>query len=210
MARAEETIRGPMLTTRRIEALSDGIFAFAMTLLVINLALPDVETVREFGLAHVLLSQTHKFINYAVSFVVLAGFWSVHHQQFHIIEKTDNVHLWINVVGLMFVALVPFTTDVMGDWPGETTADLLFSGNILVLGVLSVVNWVYASRGRRLLDREASMERIRIGTRRSLVGPVVAAVAMVVALFAPGFSNWAYLAIPVTLALPWFRYNNPS
>jgi uncharacterized membrane protein len=195
-----------MLTTRRIEALSDGIFAFAMTLLVINLALPDVTTVREFGLAQVLAGQAHKFLNYAVSFLVLAGFWSVNHQQFHIIEKTDNVHLWINVANLMFVALVPFTTDVMGDWTGEMTAELLFGGNILVLGILSVASWVYASRDGHLLGGEISLERVRIGTRRGMVGPVVAAVAMVVAFFAPGYSNWVYLAIPVTLALPWFRY----
>lgn len=124
------------LTTRRIEALADGIFAFAMTLLVLTLTLPDA-TQTKLSLSQLLADQWPKFFNYALSFALLAIFWIVHHQQFHFIRRTDRTHIWINIGILMFVALVPFTTDVAGDYSRQTIAELLFSGNLLILGLFS-------------------------------------------------------------------------
>ena len=128
-----------VLTTRRIEALTDGIFAIAMTLLVLTLTLPDMlET--QLGLSQLLADQWPKFFNYALSFVLLAIFWIVHHQQFHVIRRTDRGHIWINIGILMFVALMPFSTDVAGDYSGETLAELLFSANLMILGLLFLLN----------------------------------------------------------------------
>ena len=107
-----------MLTTRRIEALADCIFAFAMTLLVLTLTLPDVMQTK-LSLSQLLVAQWPKFFNYALSFLLLAVFWVIHHQQFHVIRRTDSRHVWINVGILMFVALMPFSTDVVGDYGGE-------------------------------------------------------------------------------------------
>lgn len=84
------------MTTHRLEALADGIFAIAMTLLVLNLALPESGK----GLAELrslLLGQLDKFFSYAVSFILLAILWVRHHEQFHYIKRTDGRHLWINV-----------------------------------------------------------------------------------------------------------------
>src|SRR4030065_989192 len=112
-----------VLTTRRIEALADGIFAISMTLLVLTLTLPDMMDTK-LNLSQLLAEQWPKFFNYALSFFLLAIFWIVHHQQFHYIRRTDRTHIWINIGILMFVALVPFTTDVAGDYSGRTIAAL--------------------------------------------------------------------------------------
>ena len=196
------------MTTHRIENLADGIFSIAMTLLVLNLALPEVET----GLTlttelHTLLfGQTHKFFNYALSFILLAIFWIIQHQQFHFIKRTDHTHLWINIFGLMFVALVPFSTSLTGDYPNETVAKLFFDLNLFILGSLNVLNWTYATKDYRLVDRSLDPRRIAVGNRRDAVIPVVALLAMVLSLIIPKWSSCVYLLIPIMLAHPWFRH----
>ena len=196
------------MTTHRIENLADGIFSIAMTLLVLNLALPEVET----GLTlttelHTLLfGQTHKFFNYALSFILLAIFWIIQHQQFHFIKRTDHTHLWINIFSLMFVALVPFSTSLTGDYPNETVAKLFFDLNLFILGSLNVLNWTYATKDYRLVDRSLDPRRIAVGNRRDAVIPVVALLAMVLSLIIPKWSSCVYLLIPIMLAHPWFRH----
>jgi uncharacterized membrane protein len=195
------------LTTRRIEALADGIFAFSMTLLVLTLTLPDATQTR-LSLSQLLAEQWPKFFNYALSFALLAVFWIVHHQQFHFIRRTDSRHIWINIGILMFVALVPFSTDVAGDYSDQTLAELLFSGNLLILGLLFLLNWWYACHNHRLVDANLSHHIINRGILRNCITPVVAAISMIVALFIPRWGLTVYLIIPVIELLPWFRGRN--
>ena len=192
------------LSTSRIEALTDGIFAIAMTLLVLTLTLPDATQTR-LNLSELLAAQWPKFFNYALSFLLLAVFWIVHHQQFHYIRRTNRTHIWINIGILMFVALVPFTTDVAGDYSRQTIAELLFSGNLLILGLLFLLNWVYACHNHRLVDADLSRRAIFRGTIRNCITPGVAAISMIVALFIPRWGLTVYLLIPVIELHPWFR-----
>ena len=200
------------MTTQRIENLADGIFSIAMTLLVLNLALPAVGTdlTLTTELHTILFGQTHKFFNYVLSFILLAIFWIIHHQQFHFIKRTDHIHLWINICDLMFVALVPFSTSLIGDYPDETVAKLFFDLNLFILGSLNVLNWTYATKGYRLVDRGLDPRRIAVGNRRDAVVPVVVLLAMVLSLITPQWSSCAYLLIPVMLAHPWFRHKKPG
>jgi uncharacterized membrane protein len=191
-------------STRRLEALTDGIFAFAMTLLVLTLTLPDA-TQTKLNLSELLAAQWPKFFNYALSFALLAVFWIVHHQQFHFIRRTDRSHIWINIGILMFVALVPFTTDVAGDYSRQTIAELLFSGNLLILGLLFLLNWWYACRNHRLIDTNLSQRTINRGLVRNCITPGVAAISMIVALFIPRWGLTVYLLIPIIELHPWFR-----
>jgi len=193
-----------VLTTRRIEALADGIFAIAMTLLVLTLTLPDM-TQTKIGLSQLLADQWPKFFNYALSFLLLAIFWIVHHQQFHVIHRTDRLHVWINIGILMFVALMPFSTDIVGDYSNQTLAELVFSANLMILGLLFLLNWWYACRNHRLVDPDLSRETIARGIRRSSITPVVAAISMVLSVFVPGWGLWVYMLIPIIQLHPWFR-----
>ena len=195
------------MTTRRIEALTDGIFAIAMTLLVLTLTLPDA-TQTKLSLSQLLADQWPKFFNYALSFLLLAIFWIVHHQQFHMIRRTDRRHVWINIGILMFVALMPFSTDVVGSYEHETLAELLFSANLLILGLLFLLNWWYACRNHRLVDPDLDRETIVRGIRRSCITPVVAAIAMVLSLFIPRWGLTVYMLIPIIQLHPWFRYRD--
>ncbi|NAS89798.1 hypothetical protein C4E24_08740 [ANME-1 cluster archaeon AG-394-G21] len=94
----ESDASGLGMTTHRIENLADGIFSIAMTLLVLSLTLLEARTdlTLTVELQDLLFGQTHKFFNYALSFILLAIFWIIQHDQFHFIKRTDRIHLWLN------------------------------------------------------------------------------------------------------------------
>ncbi|HOO52851.1 MAG TPA: TMEM175 family protein [Methanothrix sp.] len=199
----------PGMTTHRIEALTDGIFAVAMTLLVLNLKLPQggVEGM-EADLIDLVTGQSHVFSNYAMSFLLAAVFWIIHHQQSHFIKRTDRNHIWLNVIILMFVSLIPFSTSLINDYHDDWMASIFFGMNMFILGSLFYLNWDYATRGHRLVALSLDPRRIAVGKRRSAVTPIVSLLAMALALVDAPISSLAYLLIPVILFHPTFRYNS--
>ncbi|MBE9478220.1 MAG: DUF1211 domain-containing protein [Chloroflexi bacterium] len=193
------------MTTHRIEGLADGIFAIAMTLLVLNLALPEMGK----GLAEVhslLFGQIDKFLNYALSFVLLAAFWIRHHQQFYFIKRTDGKHLWINIFFFMFVGLIPFSTTLIGHYPRDSLAEVLFASNIFMLGMLLHWNWVYATNQHRLVDRSLDPQQIALEKKSGVVIILVAASAMGLAFADPRISFFVYLLIPILQGVVKYRH----
>lgn len=198
------------MRTSRIEALSDGIYAIAMTLLVLNLALPEAgKGLTDGEFRNLLFGQTGIFVNYALSFILLALFWTTHHRQFHFIKLTNGTLLWINIFTFMFVALVPFSTSLIGDYASEQLAAFFFASNIFILGVLSLSNWVYATKGR-LVDRSLTSQRIALMTKRGTVTPLVSAIVMGLSFVDPQVCFYAFLLIPMLLGLLARRYSKIS
>lgn len=188
------------MTTHRIEALTDGIFAIAMTLLVLTIDLPEMEKgVAQIGLHNLLIEQMHMLTSYAISFIVLAIFWIKHHQQFHFIKRTDGKHLWINIFTLMFIVLIPFSTSLRGDYPDDWVSAIFFGSNLLILGILSLLNWIYATNGHRLVDPNLDKQHIALNTRIGAVTPLVALLAMGVSIVSPQISSYTYLLIPILI-----------
>ncbi len=190
--------------TKRIEALADGIFAIAMTLLVLNLSFPLVQGGAE-NLLKMLSSQVTDFLSYGLSFILLAIFWIMHHQQFHYIQRTDSKHLWINILILMFVALVPFSTSIIGDYGVNMVADVFFSANILIIGFLFLINWVYATDNYRLVKHDLDRQIIVKTVRRISVIPIVSLLAIIMSLFIPLGSIWLFILVPIIQFLKPFR-----
>ncbi len=197
--------KGPGFSTDRIEALTDGIFAIAMTLLVLTLELPDTIGLTSAKLHELIISQYDKFFNYALSFILLAVFWIIHHQQYHHIRKTDHNLLWLNIFTLIFVALMPFSTSLIGDFGNDWLADLFFNLNMFMLGILFSLTWIYAALGHRLVSKNLEEKKIIGGIKRGLIVPAVSLIAIAVGFLSPGNSGYAYLLIPVIHMLPYFR-----
>lgn len=185
------------MSTDRVEALTDGVYAIAMTILVLNLEIPPIEA-RPNHLIDALTGLWPDFTHYVLSFLLLGIFWTIHHRQFHWIERTDFRLLWINLFTLMFVALIPFTTSVSSDfrtiWPGPVMFDL----NILMVGLLKLYNWTYVCQAGLVGDGLSSEDRIS-GTHRSLVTPGVACLAIAVAFVAPEWSTAAFILVPIII-----------
>jgi len=196
----------PGLTTHRIEALTDGVFAIAMTLLVLTLEIPEAG--QNIALHQILFGQAHKFFNYALSFILLAIFWIVHHQQYHPVKRTNRVHLWMSIFILMFVALIPFSTTLIGDYPDQPIADVFFGLNMFMVGFLFLLSWLYATTNFRLIDKDYDPKRIILGTKRSLVVPAVSLLSIICAFVLPSISSHVYLLIPIIMAFPQFKYRS--
>ena len=192
------------LSKHRIEALSDGIFAFAMTLLVLDVKIPKLPdaAVQAGLLVPTLLVLWPKFVSYATSFVVLGVFWVAHHGYFHFLKRTDRWFLWSNLLFLLLVVFVPFSTDLLGDYPTQRVAVMIYGCNIIALGLSLYLQWWYATSGHRLVGRDLEPEVVRKGTRRMLGGALVYSCAVLLALLSPTVSLILYIVIPIFYILP--------
>jgi uncharacterized membrane protein len=199
MMTEENRSEEPHLTKGRLEALSDGIFAFAMTLLVIGLNLPDKATLvqsNEFAL-HILLSLYSDFFHYVLAFLILGAFWLSQHQQFHSVRVPDKTFIWINLVTLMFVALLPFSTSFSGDFPGASMGAIVFEVNLFAIGIGMTCQWWYATTGCRLAEstlKPAYVRRVLIG---NLVVPTISVIGILIALTGSLWSSALYMTLPV-------------
>jgi uncharacterized membrane protein len=172
-----------------------------MTLLVLTLTLPDdLAQSTHASLSNLISGQLHKFLNYFFAFLILAIFWIMLHQQFHWIRRADIKLLLINIFILMFVALMPFSTDIAGDFSGSVTAEVFFASNVMVLGLLTVVNWAYATHHHHLVEQDLEPAIIRTEFRRGAVVPLISAVVLGLSFLAP-WNLWLYLVVPIALLL---------
>jgi uncharacterized membrane protein len=122
------------LAKGRIEALSDGIFAVAMTLLVLDIKSPvNQYFATTDDLMNYIATLEHSFAMYAISFFVLAIFWISHHLLFHFVRHVDRRLLWFNMVFLLLVTFVPFSTDLLGDHGHVMLPVLVYGINLLAL-----------------------------------------------------------------------------
>ena len=167
----------------RILALSDGVFAIAMTLLVLEIAIPA--TTSDTHLPKALLELWPRYLAYFLSFVVIARFWVAHHLTFRLISRYDTVLVWLNLLLLLFVAFLPFPTAVLGAHNGSPAAAVLYAAAVVLAGTASVGYWWYASGRGRLLLPDTSRARVRALRARGLVSPVFFALTLPVAAFAP-------------------------
>ena len=132
---------------QRVEAISDGIFAVALTLLVLDIKLSINEAIKTEGdLFNSLCVLMPKFLSYFLSFMTMGIFWTGQTTQFDYIEKYDRNLNWISLFFLLFVTLLPFSTSFLSVHIGFKVALALYWLNIFLLGLLLFIHWNYASK----------------------------------------------------------------
>jgi uncharacterized membrane protein len=183
------------LSVHRVEALSDGVFAIAMTVLVLGIRVPEGGGAD--GLEAQLSALWPKFASYAMSFVMLGVLWIGHHFQFHYIRRTDRILLWLNLLFLLTVTFLPFGTAVLGNYYNTPGAVVLYGATVALSGGFLLAHWMYATRARHLVaaDLDPSVvssirSRIAIGLGLSLAGTAAG-------LFDTRTSLAVFLAIPL-------------
>jgi uncharacterized membrane protein len=187
--------------TQRLEAFSDGVFAIAITLLIIEIGVPHVEA--EESLTGALLDLWPSYFGYVVSFLTIGVMWINHHHMFKDIVRVDHTLLVLNLLLLLGIAFVPFPTAVVAEYVREgdhqLEASLAYGGTYTVIALFFNALWLYASIGRRVIDEHVSDARLRSRTRRYLPGPLLYAVPMLLAFISP----WITLGIYGGLAVFW-------
>jgi uncharacterized membrane protein len=186
----------------RIEALTDGIFAVAMTLLVLDIK-PPVHLRFETNEALVdhLSALEHSFVMYAISFVVLAMFWLGHHLQFHFVRHVDRRLLWINLAFLLLAVVVPFSTNLVGDHGHLQLPAVLYAVNLLALTLLLLLQLRHLAASPHLTAPDLTREAIVHLRRQLLLFGAVPVVSIAASSYSPRLGMYLY----ALLAVPAFR-----
>ncbi len=195
-----QPVAGELSETVRVEAFSDGVFAIAITLLVLEIKLPPSDlTGHGSTLLPGLLSLWPSYLGYLISFITIGVMWVNHHSMFVLIRRTDRYFLLLSVAFLMCIAFLPFPTAVLAEYlpepKGRRVAVATYSASFVLISLAYNALWWYAARGGRLLDESADLEAVRTISKRYLIGPFAYSVS-----FALAFVNaWASLAVHVLL-----------
>ncbi|GAB2832826.1 TMEM175 family protein [Microbacterium insulae] len=176
--------RHPSATERttRLEAFTDGVFAIAATLLVLDLtshAVGDVDTDREMWAA--LGAMWPLFLNFAVSFALLCLLWMVHVRQFEHIARVDTTLLWLNNGRLFFIVLVPFATGLTTEYADFLAGRLAMPVTFFLAILLSSLQWQWAVRNREVMLPDLTAEDAAAYGRASLSALIIGAVIVVIA-----------------------------
>ena len=156
----------------------DGIFAIAMTILVLGITPPKPEISQaQAVLPGQIIDLLPEIFFFIVSFLILAGFWLGHHRQFHFVRIVDSRLLWINIFLLISVVFIPFSTDVAGDYPGILVAVLLFHLNILIIGLIFSFHGHYILRSNNLCDTDTDTKFLRAQFNQSVLITGIAFIA---------------------------------
>ncbi|HEY8030672.1 MAG TPA: TMEM175 family protein [Gaiellaceae bacterium] len=169
--------------TGRLEAFSDGVFAIAATLLVLEFS---VSTGHK--LDHELLHLWPAYLAYVTSFVTIGIIWINHHHTVSLMGRTDRTMLFVNNLLLLTVAFLPFPTKLVGDYlrkDGEEAAALAYAGTLVIMAALHQVWWQYARRNRRLIAAGVSDAALRAVDRAYAPGVLMYGVVFVLAFFSP-------------------------
>lgn len=190
-----------IIETGRLETFADGVMAIAITLLVLEIAVPHLRPGESLGRA--LAAQWPSYAAYVVSFLTIGIIWVNHHHLFTVIAVTDNTFLLLNVVFLMTIAVLPWPTALVAAYLQEeasrATATVVYGLTMTSIAVMFNVVWRYAARGHRLLFPNVDPAAIRKVSRSYLSGPITYLAATLVAFINP----WVSLAIFAALALYW-------
>ena len=181
----------------RLETLTDGVFAIAMTILVFGLHVqqfPGVVSSQQ--LTQALLRQWPGLAAFALSFVVLGQFWVSIHNQFRHIRRVDHQLIWFNIAYLLFISLVPFTADHLGRYGAVEPVVVLYGLNLLAVSVMQLSIWRRATKSHRLVDPDLPSPVIRQGRDLSLISVVGYAFAALSGPFLPLLSISVFIAIP--------------
>jgi uncharacterized membrane protein len=187
----------------RIEALSDGIFAIVMTLLILEIHVPDLpHTAPNVEVVPALLALWPKFASYIVAFVSLGVFWVGHHTMYHAIRRADRTLLWLNIVFFMFVSLLPFSTSVLNAFPKAFIATLFFGANLAVIGWILFFQWTYVNFQSDMLAPFVTAEYRRTVQSRMFWVPVAVTLTMLFCFWSVEISLTIYLLLLPLYMLP--------
>ncbi len=197
-------------TLERLVFFSDAVFAIAITLLAIDLRVPDLPPGQtDASFLQILSRLWPSIFAFSVSFLVIAAFWVGHYRTFRYLVDVDGRLIGINLAFLFSIAILPFPTSILAREGDLASAAIIYAGFGCVTGALSTVLWLYPAQVAHLVSPAVTPEIARYVTRRSAVIPVVFAISIPAALVSPPLA-WVlwFLGAPIQSIL--FRRHSPG
>jgi uncharacterized membrane protein len=191
--------------TGRVEAFSDGVFAIAITLLVLDLKVPPREVNEGQRLGAALLAHWPSYLAYLTSFATILIMWVNHHRIFTLVGRIDDRLLFYNGLLLLGVSVAPFPTSLVSEYlghDGERLAAVIFNGTYVYLAICFNLLWHTCATRQRLLHNDADAAAVRAITKAFRLGPVGYVLALVLAFVNVTASVGLNLALALYYALP--------
>lgn len=183
---------------QRINTLVDSFFAIVMTILVLDIKIPHtMEEYREVTIQNFLTGYYEDILLYMVVFIALGYLWYIHNELTKHINRTNRTHLLINIVTLMFIALIPFSSSVVNRFTDDWLAESFLAANMMMIGICNYLNWAYAAGDRRLIDKDISASLVTAKKKRLLISPFVSAMAILTSFIYPVAASYVLLLAPI-------------
>ena len=193
----------------RLESFSDGVFAFAITLLVLGFQVPDLKFADDHALGSALIAQLPQILPYLTSFATIGIIWMNHHTMFHEVHQVERGTLVLNLLVLLIVSFIPYPTAVLGRYGALRSSAVLYGAVLTLLGLTYTALWRHIARRKlsRLCDDPATL---RNNNYRNLIGSVGYPAGTLIAFFSPRFAVTVYLVIALIYFLPERRLPIPG
>jgi uncharacterized membrane protein len=198
----EEQKHKLQLHSIRLEALGDGVFAVAMTILAIDLKWPELENVSFHTFVNAFNQLLPSLICYIISFILLGIMWFGHRMVFEYIGKTNRHFIYLGILFYMMVCLVPLSTRFLAENNLQWGTIMVYGINLSFCNLTLYAQWVYGVRHKGLLERELPDEVIKEAKFLFLISPVVYAVAIIIAVWFPFISVIIFILTPIIYLIP--------
>jgi uncharacterized membrane protein len=203
----------PTNETQRIEAFSDGVFAIAITLLVLEL-MPVVNNALDsqkgtHSLFNAIGSHWPMFLAFATSFATIGIMWMNHHRLYNIITRSNHILLILNLLLLFAITFIPFPTAMLGEhWDDPVVskeATIIYCATFFAAAIFFNILWRYVTYRRHLLDEDVNMQAIKRIDRQYLAGPLFYGLAFILAWFSPTLALTLNALLALFFLLPGFE-----
>jgi uncharacterized membrane protein len=195
--------------TNRLEAFSDGVIAIIITIMILELKLPNLN--RDSSTADILKYLSHLlpyFVTYAFSFMMIAIFWTNHHHMFHLLEKTDEHLLWQNFIFLFLLSLIPVATSIVGSNPFIPISPAIY-GCIMLLTTFSLTTMRHYSIRKKLIhkdeDKEMNRNIVKVTFKsrtRAIAGTLIYLIAIPLAYVHVYLAYACFIIPPILFFVP--------
>ncbi len=169
-----------------------------MTILVLEITVPQIShSEATIELPKQLLKLWPVILSYGTSFIILGFFWIAHDYQFHYIKRANRAFLWITIFYLMFIAFVPFSTSLIGEYGDQQISIIIYAVNISIIGFWEYIRWKYATKDHHLVDSDLDPTFITKMSRRFLLGPTIYLIAVAISFVSTQLSLVLFIATPL-------------
>jgi uncharacterized membrane protein len=187
----------------RLILFSDAVFAIAITLLIIEIKVPELhgEELTENRLLQSLAHLIPKFIGFFISFLLIGLYWTVHHRLFGFVKNYNGGLIWLNIFFLMAIVLMPFTTALYSEYALQNVISpvIIYAGNLVFIGLMNFSLWRYVSNPKHNLSENLTKDVARYFAYRSVTVMLIFVVFAFVYLFSPFIAFWIPITIPLVL-----------
>ena len=178
----------------RIVFFSDAVFAIAITLLALDIKLPDgVDLNSNSSLTHALSSMFPQILAFVLSFLIIGIFWSSHVRKYHALISYNSTFVMLNLILLMLIAFMPFPTSLISSSPTRISVTL-YASTLALIGTLSAATWVYAATNK-LVDKTYAKQHYVREIRGPMIVALVFLISIALTFINPSFAMWSWLCI---------------